>query len=89
MPVVYEWWAEEIDGRGDVVQVHFYDKRADAEAHEGISSKCVRVRVQLTRSIFDNEGDLKDRQFAAVIDGYMPRDFDGGAKVPNRLRPVV
>jgi hypothetical protein len=86
MPVVYEWWAGEIDAHGDCLELHFFNNRADAEQHTAISDDAVKVDVELVRSVIE-DGDLMDRQYARIVNGVLPTEFNGGATVPKRFNP--
>jgi hypothetical protein len=84
MAVDYEWWAEECDRDLDAVALHFFETRAEAEAHRAVAEGCVEVKISLVRDVF-RDGDLVDRQWAYLKGGRLPTEFSGGARVPARF----
>lgn len=75
----YEWVAEKLDEHGDIEECVYLKTREEAEQIGGEIALCRRVHYLA-------DGDEKDRQYAYLENGEVPREFDGGARVPNRFR---
>jgi hypothetical protein len=84
METAYEWVLEEMDENGeDIKELWFYDTLAELR-EDGEIGETVLYRNRGSEA----EG-LQDRQLAYVIDGVLPEEFDGGAKVPKRFHKEV
>jgi len=81
MQTAYEWVLEEMDENGeDIKELWFYDTLAELR-EDGEIGETVLYRNRGSEA----EG-LQDRQLAYVIDGVLPEEFDGGAKMPKRFQ---
>ena len=86
MAVNYEWATEYKLDSGDIEEVVHWDAAAEAilDHHQ---NKEVTDLV-LVRDLWRDE-DLDDRQWAYVENGKLPKEFDGGAKVPQRFHKAL
>ncbi len=85
--VRYEWDMEESDRHGDVSDHHHSDKLkpllsqyAGNPPREGFTNVLVLVKDE-----FDEFGDLGDRTWAYVTQGFLPDYFQNGMPVPQRF----
>ena len=83
--VWYEWDIEERDEYGDVLDHDHEDKLADLLSRHlpGELEQLVLVRNE---SSDPEHLGVEDRQWAYVERGKLPSRFDGGAKIPLKLR---
>lgn len=87
MSRAYEWVVEEVNADEDIVETDAYPTAAAAltHAHRRPAPGC-RFDVGLVLNIGDDDRGLQDRQWAYIDDaGFLPEQFDGGARVPQRF----
>jgi hypothetical protein len=89
---LYEWGRESVieygDGIDDILDTYHATRLRDVENHEDMMScdGATTTRLVLIRDVFEGDGDLADRQWAYIIAGVLPEEFDGGARIPQRFR---
>lgn len=89
MPVTYEWVVEWVDANDDIEAVDHANTAAQAiKTMQDALDPGWRYEWGVVRNVWakDDPDDLRDRQWAYVDDGKLPDEFDGGGKVPARLR---
>ena len=88
----YEWGRESViehgDGIEDILETFHATRLRDVGNHEALMSYdgATTTRLVLIRDVFEGDGALVDRQWAYLIVGVLPEEFDGGARVPQRFR---
>ena len=85
MSVVYEWVVEEVDSDGDIVETAAWDTLSDCRKQMAkVNEPGCHWELCLVRNQGNNDQGLQDRQWAYVVDGELPDEFDGGAIVPKK-----
>ena len=72
----------------DIIDSEYNDKLNTLPTHNEVMklwSDTDDTALCLMRNVHEDDGDLKDRQYAYVKDGELG-EFDGGAKVPVKYR---
>ena len=75
----YEWFTEEIDSDGEILDIHFTPSARSLPTSGNI-------RCGLKRDDGDDHDGVRDRQLAYIVNGHLPATFDGGARIPIRFR---
>ena len=80
--ITYEWVAEELDERGDIIDPMFGNSLKEVM---GYIEPAVNVNFALVREEGNNEDGLQVREYAYIKQGKLPEEFDDGYKVPKRF----
>lgn len=95
---VYEWDLEVLDlESGDIEDHHFSDKCPGLPMDKNVRLVLVRDtwrkmtdeemgRASKYGVMPESEMTLENRQWAYIEDGLLPKEFDGGSKIPERFR---
>lgn len=86
--VKYEWGVVEFEGCEECwhnIKTTFYED-FDYILDIPLSGDS---KVFLVRSVFNGDGEMIDRQYAYVTNSGLPREFDGGSRVPQKHRDQV
>lgn len=78
----YEWVVEEVDSYGDRLDSNAFDTYKEAIRYltgmEGTFEIC------LVRNFGNDNQGVVDREWAYIVNGVLPSEFDGGSKVPQK-----
>lgn len=86
MAISYEWIVEEVDCHGDVQETSALNSLAEAKRQmESTPMEGTHYSLGLTRNSGNQDEGILDRQWAYIENGILPKEFDGGAKVPKRF----
>ena len=75
---IYEWDWEELDKHGDIIDHGFVEKPCDNPFNGR------PARLVLVKDVWRDDGNLMSREWAYAEEGKLPKEFDGGSKVPQK-----
>ena len=91
MPI-YEWDIETVDMQyGDIMDHDFHKSYKDClEAIKLQTGEGKRFDIVLVRDTFSGKDhNLRGRNWAYIVDGKLPEDFENGYKVPVKFHKEV
>ena len=84
--ISYEWVVEDNDVYDDIVDLFHCDTMEEAIEFVKNNIPIHHYDVALTRLEGNNDDGLIDRQYAYLLNGKLPEEFDNGTKVPKRFK---